>query len=294
MSEKKRERKGGRGVGRGSKGLKKERTPVSFFSQKNDWDMSLAVLDLKKRLQHQLAIAIKAEHARLLAGFSSSTQEVDSKLKGTAIYENVLQQLDQFKEPVTGRVLKREVLQSRIIACILNTCLPCIYREDFHLRHQTILKTHRLSKVTTKLQIFAPRRMGKTFCVCWVMAALMLCVPRIKIAVFGKTLFTAEEILKTTYGILVSSDNYKYFKEEHKNAHQVVLTRGDERKELRAYCSTSDVSPPPPPFPSLTTSFQKNNTYSYTRNWSLLVRVCLFFLSFFIKKYKDFGNLKKE
>lgn len=255
--------------------------------------MSLAVLDLKKRLQHQLAIAIKAEHARLLAGFSSSTQEVDSKLKGTAIYENVLQQLDQFKEPVTGRVLKREVLQSRIIACILNTCLPCIYREDFHLRHQTILKTHRLSKVTTKLQIFAPRRMGKTFCVCWVMAALMLCVPRIKIAVFGKTLFTAEEILKTTYGILVSSDNYKYFKEEHKNAHQVVLTRGDERKELRAYCSTSDVSPPPPSPPLLLLS--KKTTRTVIRETGHFSYVFVYFsFLFFVKKYKDFGNLKKE
>lgn len=256
--------------------------------------MSLAVLDLKKRLQHQLAIAIKAEHARLLAGFSSSTQEVDSKLKGTAIYENVLQQLDQFKEPVTGRVLKREVLQSRIIACILNTCLPCIYREDFHLRHQTILKTHRLSKVTTKLQIFAPRRMGKTFCVCWVMAALMLCVPRIKIAVFGKTLFTAEEILKTTYGILVSSDNYKYFKEEHKNAHQVVLTRGDERKELRAYCSTSDVSPPPPfPSPPLLLLSKKQHVQLYEK--LVTSRTCLFIFPFFFykKKIQRFWKFEK-
>jgi hypothetical protein len=208
--------------------------------------MATALPNLKDRILKQLAIATEAEHAKALGGFTTATALSEASLKGTLIYDQVLQQLDSFKEPGTGRPLQREVLQSRIIACILNTCLPCIYREEFHTKLQTVLKIHRLQRVSTKLQIFAPRRMGKTFCVCWVMAALLLCVPRVKIATFGKTLFTAEELLKTTHGILVSSERYKDLKEEHKNAHQIVLTRGNERKELRAYCSTSDVSCYPP------------------------------------------------
>lgn len=169
-------------------------------------------------------------------------QDSDSvQLQGEAVYEGVIRQLGRFYEPVSHRSLKREVLQSRVMAEMLNSCLPAIFREEFHTKQQLILQRYKINKVYTKLQVLAPRRMGKTFCVCWLFAALLLAVPRIKLAAFGKTLFSAEEIVKTTFEILTSADEYKNFQVQ-KNVSQIVLTRGDERKELRAYCSTSDVS----------------------------------------------------
>lgn len=78
-----------------------------------------------------------------------------------------------------GRAAHQVMLHEKFI----QSCLPHIYGAEWEYVQQEVLERHRLTKIDHEVMVITPRRFGKTWSVAMVVAALLLCVPGIRISV---------------------------------------------------------------------------------------------------------------
>lgn len=197
----------------------------------------------------RIRTAIFIERQRWSPSIASVSKSVSKKKSSLdekfAIYDSVRKGLDGFFKSNGQEMIPivREPLQARFQSEMLKACIPCIFREDLQQKKQLILKRLRLRKIYKRVQVFAARRMGKTFSVCILFAALLLFVPDLKIAAFGTTKNTAMMIVDETYKLLVThnaflSGGYKV----HRNVSRIKLIFGGTERLLTAYASTTKVT----------------------------------------------------
>lgn len=78
-----------------------------------------------------------------------------------------------------GRAEHQVMLHDKFV----ESCLPHIYGAEWEFVQQEVLERHRLTKINHEVMVITPRRFGKTWSVAMVVAALLLCVPGIRISV---------------------------------------------------------------------------------------------------------------
>lgn len=157
------------------------------------------------------------------------------------IFMNVVKQLDGFKDPISGEPITREVLQARFHKAMMVACMPAIFKEELETKKQLILRRYHVDEIKTKVQVFAARRIGKTFSVCMLFAALLLHVPGISIAAFGVSLRSAEMIIKETYDLLRTAESFGEFAVA-RNVQRISLSYGGSTSVLKAYPASTNVS----------------------------------------------------
>lgn len=204
------------------------------------------------RIKRRLEIASDQEHKRWKPMGIYDTVQTALTEDRFSIYETVKRGLDGFTMRSGNKKIPvlRETLQARFHAAMLNACMPAIFREDLYMRRQTILNRYSLDDIYTRIQVFAARRMGKTFCVCILFATLLLFVPNIKIAAFGTGMRSAEMIVAETWKLVTSMEEVFTEFGNQKNVTRIVLTKGDHGEDTRmltAYPSSTNVSLAPSP-----------------------------------------------
>jgi len=81
--------------------------------------------------------------------------------------------------------LKRAPHQVQFQRHLITSCLPHIYKGEWEWNQLRILKQHNLTRINYEVFIIAPRRFGKTYTISMMVAALLLCVPNIRIIVLS-------------------------------------------------------------------------------------------------------------
>jgi hypothetical protein len=188
------------------------------------------------RISEHLSRSIAQEHERFEAMSSLKPANVREE-----VFKATMRQLDDFYDPIQKQSIKRQVLQCKFHAEMLKACIPTIFREEYERNRQSILRRWKFDDINTKVQVFAARRMGKTFSVCMLIASLLLQVPGIRIAVFGVALRTAIAIVKQVTRFLKSTPAFANFKAQV-SAQEITLEMGADIRVLTAFPASTDVS----------------------------------------------------
>ncbi|MBX9636006.1 MAG: hypothetical protein K2Q45_00455 [Nitrosomonas sp.] len=85
--------------------------------------------------------------------------------------------------------------QIRVSNAFLASCLPLIYGDSWQAEKTRVLKEWKLNSVPMYSLVNMARRNGKTYVTSGVAAALFLCVPNIKIAIFSTCRRTSQMLM---------------------------------------------------------------------------------------------------
>ncbi len=75
--------------------------------------------------------------------------------------------------------------QCRFHQAFIHACLPQIYKDDWMLNSERVLREEKVKQLYSEVLIMTPRRWGKTFSVACYVLAMMLGNPGIRIAIFS-------------------------------------------------------------------------------------------------------------
>lgn len=92
--------------------------------------------------------------------------------------------------------IKRSVDQQQFHEHFIHACLPQIYGNDWEENSVRILEQEKLQLIERGLLIMTPRRWGKTWSVASFAAALLLSVPKVKIAIFSTGKRTSSALME--------------------------------------------------------------------------------------------------
>jgi len=92
--------------------------------------------------------------------------------------------------------------QIRVFNAFLSSCLPLIYGATWADEKTRVLKEWKLERENMFTLVNMARRNGKTFVTSGTTAALLLCVPNIKIAIFSTCKRTSQMMMQATLDML--------------------------------------------------------------------------------------------
>lgn len=168
-------------------------------------------------------------------------------LDGDRIMEDIIRTLDEFSDGV--RPLQRHVLQYQfhheMICCILKT----VYGDQFELHRDRILSSYGMDPRTTKtemmqqLLITTARRMGKTYAVAMMIAALLICFPRCTIVCFSSGLRVAMNMVTLVTQLVSNHDRGSEMVSYGTRQDQLTLRTGrNDKRVFSAFPANSKVS----------------------------------------------------
>jgi hypothetical protein len=104
---------------------------------------------------------------------------------GDSRLRDLMRILDSFKMEVSNALIVRSVQQKKFHHWFIQAVLPHIFGEDWDTNCQRVLGEFDLDKLYPEVLCITPRRYGKTWAVSMFVAALLMCVPGIRVAVFS-------------------------------------------------------------------------------------------------------------
>lgn len=125
----------------------------------------------------QQALAARNKRIAFRADYRQ-TFLVDTECTGDRILESILTILDSYN-------YERTPIQKLWHWWYLQAILPFIYGEEWEAVAYRVLREHGLEKIRSEVLAMAPRRMGKTISIAMLVAAVITCVPGIRVAVFS-------------------------------------------------------------------------------------------------------------
>jgi len=110
--------------------------------------------------------------------FDSDDEMEPDGMDGDRILESLRHTLDY------GFEFQRSFDQKRFHDAYLHAILPKIYGEEWELAQQRVMEKLGIDSLSVEVLCMCPRRWGKTWALAMFVAAVLYCVPRMKIAVF--------------------------------------------------------------------------------------------------------------
>lgn len=168
------------------------------------------------------------------------------KLQGDTVMNNIVWQLDNFydlsKSPPER--IEREPMQIEYHKALLEMLIPSIYGDELDFNWEVIMDRYKTDDIFPYVQIFAGRRNGKSYAVAMICAAALLHMPKASIAGFAVALRAAEELINTTYDLLLGAPGVKDVR-IRKNAQRILVTVSKhDSRVMTAFPGTTDVSRP--------------------------------------------------
>lgn len=97
--------------------------------------------------------------------------------------------------------------QVKVFEAGLSACLPYIYGDSWGDQKMRVLKEWGLAREMMYLLVNMARRNGKTFVCSGLVCALLICVPRIKVAIFATCLRTAHMFMEQVLNMMERGRN---------------------------------------------------------------------------------------
>jgi hypothetical protein len=152
--------------------------------------------------------------------------------------------------------LKRAPHQVQFQRHLITSCLPHIYKGEWEWNQLRILKQHNLTRINYEVFIIAPRRFGKTYTISMMVAALLLCVPNIRIIVLSTCKRASLSLARTVKKFIELSTIHDGAGRIHKMSEEelfikpaATLDNGDDddngkanKKKKRRYEAEDDLS----------------------------------------------------
>lgn len=131
---------------------------------------------------------------RLMTRFERSVAECDNKSenRGDKILQNVREMFNH------GLGIRWGLDQQRVFAAFVFSCLPLIYGEEWPENKARVLAEFGKEREEPYSVVSMARRNGKTFVTSGTVAALLLCVPGIKVAIFSTCKRTSGMMMEAT------------------------------------------------------------------------------------------------
>lgn len=98
--------------------------------------------------------------------------------------------------------IQMRVDQQTMMAHCINALLPLIYGDKLESNRKRLLRRLGLKRITQEVVILASRRVGKTWFVAMLLAACLICFPKIEIACFSLALRTSKKMMRLVVDML--------------------------------------------------------------------------------------------
>ena len=165
-------------------------------------------------------------------GLEADLNAHESGLSGDAIRKNVE---DLFLHGIGNT--KWGTVQIKIFKAFLKSTLPFIYGDSWDRERPRVMRELKMKKEMLYTLVNMARRNGKTYTTAGTAAALMFCVPDIKIAIFSTCKRTAQLLLNTVIEMIdkIIAKGHKSslgFVEVTRNSESIVFRGPDGTKRV--------------------------------------------------------------
>ena len=149
--------------------------------------------------------------------FDMSTKDI----YGDQLYANICRTMNEFGK---GRdKIRLRVDQRVMFVHCMNALLPLIYGNKLEANRKRLLKKLGLKRIIQEVIILASRRVGKTWFVAILLAAVMICFPKIEIACFSLALRTSQKMMRLVVDML----------SRHETGRDMIIQQNQEKLKLR-------------------------------------------------------------
>ena len=169
---------------------------------------------------------------------SNNSKSSSNELKGKNLLESMLKEIASDEKEWMDHQVSIILLANKII-------LPLIYKDEWDLNKNKILKQYGIPYIPNGLAINVPRQMGKTEVVSKLLAQWMKDITTspsdpFTILTPGIQKTTYQEFIARTYSHLKAMD-LSEFTSLDKNKSEIILTKGNSVKKLQGLCVNSNV-----------------------------------------------------
>ena len=105
--------------------------------------------------------------------------------------------LEELRKTVHQLGIKLTFNQIKFVEDMIRACLKFIFRNDFEQNVARLLKENNWSEIIQEVLIITARRMGKTTVVAAFSAALLICIPNVKLMIFSVSLNSSRKMIST-------------------------------------------------------------------------------------------------
>ncbi|OQW70860.1 MAG: hypothetical protein BVN35_17765 [Proteobacteria bacterium ST_bin11] len=171
--------------------------------------------------------------------------EPDKAVYGDILFNNIVKTINGYKNG-DGTPYSLRLDQQKMVAFILSACLPMIYRNDLEVHKDRILGILKAPDIYELLLILASRRVGKTTCIASVAAALIICIPEIKLTIFANVKKASVRVMNMITSFLRKDPRgIAYLNNPNKIMNQDTMVvrdpTADSEKALEVYAATTNV-----------------------------------------------------
>lgn len=139
-----------------------------------------------------------------------------TKLQGDAILADVERTLDDFG-------IERSPDQKRFHVAFVEACLPHLYGTEWSTAAARVLTERGLRRLEPEVLCITPRRWGKTWSVAMFVAAMLLCVPGIRIAIFSTGKRASSSLTDTIREFLAKLPRFKFARIVKSNQEKLAI-----------------------------------------------------------------------
>ena len=170
-------------------------------------------------------------------------QRQSKQVNGDYILNDIIVTMNTFESNGVPFILRLD--QQMMVAHILTSCLPMIYKHDLKNQQERLLKRLKTRKIYETMLIMASRRVGKTTCIACVAAAIMICKPTFSMTVFAHIKDAASRVMAEVVKFILMNDRGRqlYQRALARNVGNLILVDPDHQgqKKIEIYSSKSDV-----------------------------------------------------
>lgn len=165
-------------------------------------------------------------------------------VSGDYILNDIINTMNTFESNGVPFILRLD--QQMMVAHILTSCLPMIYKDDLENQRERLLKRLKTKKIYETMLIMASRRVGKTTCIACVAAAIMICKPTFKMTIFAHIKDAAGRVMSEVVKFILMNERGRqlYQKALSKNVSKLILEDPEYpglQKSIEIFSSKSDV-----------------------------------------------------
>ncbi len=180
--------------------------------------------------------------------FQAIDDEPRKVIYGDHLFNDIVYTINNYTMS-DGTPYKLRLDQQKMVAFILTSCLPMIYKHDLEVHKARILRILKTTKIHELLLILASRRVGKTTCIATVAAALMICKPEIALTIFANVKKSSKRVMVAIVHFLNMDPrgrNLLAAKDKIANQEDLELTDPvyGTKKRLETYAATTNVCSP--------------------------------------------------
>lgn len=163
---------------------------------------------------------------------------------GNDILADIISNFKCFYKP-DGAMFCLRADQQKMVAHMIAACLPRIFKTTLDSNKDRIMKMLGINEINEQLLCITARRVGKTTCVAFFCAIMLIVMPTLEISVFSTGARAALNVMKMIETFLHMNERGRALlsKEHIKNNSEMVLygTSKLEKKILHAYPDSPDV-----------------------------------------------------